>query len=97
MNLTHTTPDHPFEDLHDIYLKAAAVLAAFETEDSTIPVAVEQSETCRICFADAILHLVELRPHCGTIEDTIAESLNCHAYDVEHGGVPSTQRATAPA
>ncbi len=68
MAITHpASPSHDTDHIDDIYRSVEALIESIDAEESNIAVALHDQYQCGDCFRQAILHVIELLPHCSTV------------------------------
>ncbi len=79
MAITHpaSTP-HDKGHIDDIYRSVEDLLESIYEEDSLAAVALHDQYQCGDCFRQAILHVIELLPHCGTVAVASNEAQEYH-------------------
>ncbi len=84
MLIEHQESRHDTADWDDIYEGVAAVLESVLDGDSRASVAVQYSDMCRVCFANAILLVIENLPHTGDLDSAVLDAKELHADDILH-------------
>ena len=63
------SPAHDEGLIDDIYRSVEDLLESIDEDHSLPAVALHDQYQCGDCFRQAILHVIELLPHCGTVAD----------------------------
>ncbi len=84
MLIEHHGSRHDTRDWDDIYRGVVTVLQSLTDDDSRPSVAVQYSDMCRVCFANAMLLVIENLPHMADLESAVLESKELHADDILH-------------
>lgn len=72
MTIHHlASPAHDIDHLDDIYRSVEALIESIDQGGSDLAVALQHEDVCSHCFRQALLHVVELLPHCGTTADAV--------------------------
>ncbi len=68
MTIIHpASPSHDKGHIDDIYRSVEDLIESIYEDDSLPAVALHDQYQCGDCFRQAILHVIELLPHCGTV------------------------------
>ncbi len=89
MLIEHQESRHDTADWDDIYEGVAAVLESVLDGDSRASVAVQYSDMCRVCFANAILLVIENLPHTGDLDSAVLDAKELHADGILHWRIRS--------
>ncbi len=84
--ITHqSSPAHNTDHLDGIYRSVVALIDSIEERDSNTAVALHDEDECPDCFRQAILHVIELLPHCGTTAHTADLARQWHMECLQGG------------
>ncbi len=91
MTIHHlASPAHDIDHLDDIYRSVEALIESLEEGDSNLAVALQHEDECPHCFRHALLHVIELSPHCGTTAVAADMAQQNHMTCLEVGLLPAT-------
>jgi hypothetical protein len=91
MTIHHlASPAHDIDHLDSIYRSVEALIESIDERDSDLAVALQHEDECSHCFRHALLHVVELLPHCATTAVAVDMAQQNHMTYLEEGMVPAT-------
>jgi hypothetical protein len=92
MTIDHlATPAHVIDYLDGIYRSVEALIDSIEEGDSTIAVALHDEDQCAHCFRQAVLHVIELLPHCEDTAAAVDMAHENHLRCLEEGLLPGNR------
>ncbi len=91
MTIHHlASPAHDTDHLDGIYRSVEALIESIDDRDSDLAVALQYEDQCPHCFRQAILHVTELLPHCGTTAVAVDMAQQHHMTCLQEGLLPAT-------
>ncbi len=79
MIITHQfSPSHDADHVDAIYRSVEDLLESIEEDHSLVAVALHKQYQCGDCFRQAVLHVIELLPHCSTVADASSLAQEYH-------------------
>ncbi len=91
MTIHHlAAPAHDIDHLDGIYRSVEALIESLDQRGSDLAVALKHEDECPHCFRRALLHTIELLPHCGTIAVAVDMAQQNHKTCLEEGLLPAT-------
>ncbi len=95
MTINHlATPAHVIDYLDGTYQSVEALIESIEEGNSTISVALQNEHQCPDCFMQALLHVIELMPHCEDTAVAVDMAHQNHLRCLEEGLLPATATRT---
>ncbi len=78
------------DHLDGIYRSVEALIESIDERDSDLAVALRHEDQCPHCFRQALLHVIELLPRCGTTAVAVDMAQQHHMTCLEVGLLPAT-------
>ncbi len=91
MTIHHlASPAHDIDHLDGIYRSVEALIKSIDDGDNNMAAALQHEDECPHCFRQALLHVIELLPHCGATAVAADMAQQHHMRCLEEGLLPAT-------
>ena len=91
MPVNHSAaPAYDTDHLDGIYRSVEALIDSIDEGDSDLAVALQHEDECSLCFSQALPHVIELLPRCGTTALAVDMAQHHHVTCLDVGLLPAT-------